>query len=86
MPTTDILNALRIICERHTYTHKIIKKTRSFALVPPQYVMFPQIQSTCRSMVNNYVMIEHEQPGVANNMHPIKWGREKEKNRKKLEI
>ena len=42
--------------------------------MPPQYVMLPQLQSTCHYIVNHYVKILHVHLGVANNMHPLSWG------------
>ena len=52
----------------------------SFPFVPPQYVMLPQLQSTCHYIVNHYVKILHVHLGVANNMHPLSWGGTNGKN------
>ena len=41
---------------------------------PPQYVVLPQLQSTCHYMLNHYVKIWHVLLGGANNMHPLRWG------------
>ena len=40
---------------------------------PPQYVMRPQLQSTCHYIVNYYVKLLHVRLGGANNMRPLSW-------------
>ena len=40
----------------------------------PQYVMYPQLQSTCHCLVNHYVKLWHVRLEVANHMHPLSGG------------
>ena len=57
---------------------------------PPQYVMLPQLQSTCHYIVKYYVKIWHVRlggggGGSANIMHPLSLGAQTEKIRKNQE-
>ena len=40
----------------------------------PQYVMRPQLQSTCHYIENHYVKMWYVRLEVANNMLPVSWG------------
>ena len=51
----------------------------NFFRLCPQYVMGPQLQSTCHYIVNHYVKILHVHLGAANNMRPLSWGAQTEK-------
>ena len=51
-----------------------MKAFGSFPFVTPQYVMRPQLQSTCHYILNYSVKILHVRLGGANNMRPLSWG------------
>ena len=53
----------------------------SSPFVPPERYA-PQLQSTCLNTVNHYVKIWHMRLGVANNMHTLGCGTQKEKLQK----
>ena len=50
------------------------KESGIFSVRAPQYVMRPQLQSTCHYIVNHYVKIWHMRLGGANNMRSLSWG------------
>ena len=51
-----------------------MKEKKDLFRLCPQYVLFPQLQSTCHYIENHHVKIWHVRLGDENNMHPLSWG------------
>ena len=60
--------------EKKTFFYICIIHTDLFRLCPHQYVMLPQLQSTCHYIVKALCKNIARASGGANNMHPLSWG------------